>query len=339
MAWFLCWMIALSTYKPSAGEATDHLTPSGWTGNPWGPAAQFARETGQLPPISMTSRMARWDRWAKSLLRDGDIVFRLGDARTLNGWFPLSHFIAQATASRFSHTGIVAVEDGLTVVYDCSSSGIQRQPFAVWMLDCVGPLGVKRLRHEHRGRIPGVLAFCRKIYEQQVPFDYEFRLDDSKLYCLEMTENAFRSQGLTLSEPVPIGDWENLIHYPITAFAFVKCSALTLPQPITLDQMVYLPGNDRQGMWASSLLETVFDSQGKQARQAVSEQGMQISLRGDLSLVLFVAGEIRRSYEELPVSWMCELVLTSRLGEPLSQTTPDREADLNPHRRIGSMDF
>ena len=47
------------------------------------------------------------------------------------------------------------------------------------MLDCVGPIGVKRLKAEHRRQIPGVLGFCRNVFEQQVPFDYEFRLDDS----------------------------------------------------------------------------------------------------------------------------------------------------------------
>ena len=52
-----------------------------------------------------------------------------------------------------------------------------------------------------------------------MPFDYEFRMDDTKFYCLELTEKAFRSQGLALSEPVRIGDWEDLVNYPLTAFA------------------------------------------------------------------------------------------------------------------------
>ena len=94
--------------------------------------------------------MTRCGCWGRSVLREGDIVFRLGDARALRGMFPLSRFIAKATGSPFSHTGIVAVEDGSPVVYDCSSAGVQRQPFEVWMLDCVGALGVKRLKPEHR---------------------------------------------------------------------------------------------------------------------------------------------------------------------------------------------
>ncbi len=88
-------------------------------------------------------------------------------------------------------------------------------------------------------------------------------MDDSKLYCLELTEKAFRSQGLALSEPVRIGDWEDLVHYPLTAFALTRLSALTLDQPITLDQPVYVPGNDHSGVWASPLLETVYSSAPK----------------------------------------------------------------------------
>ncbi len=307
MAWFFCWMIALSASERGAAEATDQMTPPGWTGNPWGPAATRARLTGGLPKISMTPQMNQWGQWGRKVLRDGDIVFRLGDARTMLGWFPLSYLIAQATASPFSHTGIIAIEDGAVLVYDCSSSGIQRQPFAVWMLDCVGPLGVKRLKVEHRGRISGVLEFCRTVFERQVPFDYEFRMDDTKLYCLELTEKAFRSQGLALSEPVRIGDWEKLVNYPLTVCAFLGCSGMTLDQPITLDQPVYLPGNERNGMWASPILETVYSSGSKSSAKLGADQPDALNLRGDLSLTLFVVAELRRSYSELPVRWICKL--------------------------------
>ena len=165
----------------------------------------------------MNPAMIRWDRWGRDVLRDGDIVFRLGDARSLRGMFALSWFIARASGSPFSHTGIVAVEDGSPVVYDCSDEGVRRMPFEVWMLECVGSMGVKRLKPEHRHHIPGVIGYCRKVFEQEVQFDFEFRLDDPALYCLEMTEKAHRSQGLILSEPVRIGDWEHLTSFPLTA--------------------------------------------------------------------------------------------------------------------------
>jgi hypothetical protein len=83
------------------------------------------------------------------------------------------------------------------------------------------------------------------------PFDFEFRLDDSAFYCLELTEKAFRSQGLKLSEPVRIGDWEFLSSFPLTAVWMPGATRLAVGSPITLDQPVYVPGNDRQGTWGS----------------------------------------------------------------------------------------
>jgi hypothetical protein len=312
-------MIALSKAEQGAAEATDFMKPSTWTGNYWGPAATRARSSGQLPPLASNEAMKPWGRWGRKVLREGDIVFRLGDARALRGIFPLSRFIAKASGSSFSHTGIVAIEDGCPVVYDCSSDGVQRQPFEIWMLDSVGALGVKRLKSEHRRHIPGVIGFCRAKFEQQVPFDYEFYLDDSALYCLELTENAFRSQGLALSEPVKIGDWEHLTRYPLTAFAIPYGTGLVLDRPITLDQPVYLPGNERHGVWRSPLLETVFGPKPKPERDraAASSPDSPLSLRGDLELVVFAAGELSRAYEELPARWFLELVQRPRTRERL----------------------
>ena len=334
MIWFCCWMIALWNYEQGAAEATDWMKPSGWTGNFWGPAATRARLTGQLPPLPTNEAMTRCRCWGRSVLREGDIVFRLGDARALRGMFPLSRFIAKATGSPFSHTGIVAVEDGSPVVYDCSSAGVQRQPFEVWMLDCVGALGVKRLKPEHRRHIPGVISYCRAKFGQQVPFDYGFHMDDAALYCLELTENAFRSQGMALSQPVRIGDWEHLTSYPLTAFAIEYGTRLVLERPITLEQTVYLPGNERHGVWGSPLLETVVGPEPKQDREAAPSQDSRLSLRGDLELAVFAAGELRRSYAELPVRLVCDLVQVPQVRELLVDRGP---SEPNRKNRPGTL--
>jgi hypothetical protein len=299
MTWLFYVMVVLGNPEQGAAEATDWMKPSTWTGNYWGPAATRARATGQLPPLPSNAAMERWSRWGRDVLREGDIVFRLGDARALRGLFPLSRFIAAATGSPFSHTGIVAVEDGSPVVYDCSSDGVQRQPFEVWMLDCIGGFGVKRLKAEHRPRIPGVIAYCRARFEEQVPFDDEFRPDDAALYCVELTEKAFRSQGLALSQPVRIGDWEHLESYPLTALATPYVTRLMLRRPITLEQPVYLPGNDHQGLWASPLLETVLGPGLEREREADPSRVGRLSLRGDLELVAFAVGELRRARDVL----------------------------------------
>jgi Permuted papain-like amidase enzyme, YaeF/YiiX, C92 family len=302
MTWFYCLMVALGTAEQDAAEATDWMKPATWNGNFWGPAATRARSTGELPALPTNPVMTHWAAWGQSILRDGDIVFRLGDAKALGGKFPLSQFIATATGSRFSHTGIVSVENGSPVVYDCSSAGVQRQPFEVWMLDCVGAVGVKRLRPEYRNHIPGILGYCRAKFEQQVPFDFEFRPDDAAFYCVELTEKAFRSQGLKLSEPVRIGDWEHLSRYPLTALATPIVTGLFLTERISMEQPVFVPGNDQQGVWSSSLLETVYSAEPQASQLAVHAHVARVNLRGDFDLILFAIGAVRHASKPSPTS-------------------------------------
>jgi hypothetical protein len=330
MARLCFWLVALWSSEPGSHEPSDRIRPAGWTGNYWGPAATRARSAGQLPPLPTDPTMTRWREWGGRVLRDGDIVFRLGDARVVRGIFPLSRYIADASGSPFSHTGIVALEDGTAVVYDCSSVGVRRLPFEVWMLDCVGPMGVKRLKAEHRGQIPGILAYCRSKYEQQMPFDFAFRPDDEALYCLEMTEKAFRSQGLILSQPVPIGNWEHLTSYPLTTLTLLSASKQVLDRPFTLDQPVFLPGNERQGLWASPLLETVYAPQPKRDRKSALAPAQGLSLRGDIEITVFVAGELRRSYAEMPLRWVARWL--SRLSSSPGSRTVLGQAASATHR-------
>ena len=169
------------------------------------------------------------------------------------------------------------------------------------MLECIGQIGVKRLKAGQQHRVPGIVEYCRKAYDRQVPFDSEFRMDDEAVYCVEMTEKAFRSQGLALSEPVRIGDWENLADYTLTALAIPRVSGLFVERPITLEQPVYLPGNERHGVWASPLLETVFGPELLLDQAVVLSHVRSLSLQRDMELVAFVVTELRRSYSEIPV--------------------------------------
>jgi len=250
--WKLVGLVVLLGSRHDGLEPTDRLAPPGWVGNPWGPAATHARETGALPPVPTTPEMARWDAWGKKTLHDGDILFRRGDARLLAGFFPFSRFIANVSGSAFSHTGIVAIENGQPFVYDTTKASVRRQSLGVWVLDNVGPIGVKRLKPAYHDHVSKVLDYCRQTFRNQVPFDFGLGLGDDELYCVEMTEKAFRAAGLKLSDPVRLGEMENADKFPIAIFCFSTFTDLRL------DQAVYFPGNERHGIWSSPLLETVY---------------------------------------------------------------------------------
>ena len=201
--------------------------------------------------------MKRWDEWGKKVLRSGDVLFRMGDARIAHGYFPMSRFLANASNSKFSHTAIVSIEDGEPVVYDTTRTSVARQPFCVWMLDNVGNFGVKRLRPEYRIAIPRVIEYCQAVFAKQVPFDYELNLDDKALYCVEMTEKAFRSAGLKLSDPIKLGDMERATEFPLPILGIATASQYVLDDPLTLEKEVFFPGNERHGIWSAPQLEVV----------------------------------------------------------------------------------
>ena len=66
------------------------------------------------------------------------------------------------------------------------------------MLDSMGALGLKNPAAK-----PAVPRVHRRVgrllpsaFERPIPFDPGFRMEDDSFYCLELTEKAFRSQGL-----------------------------------------------------------------------------------------------------------------------------------------------
>ena len=248
------WLMSLVLNSHDGLEPTDRLIPPGWKGNPWGPEATRARQTGQIPPVPMTPLMTQWDRWGKLVLRDGDILFRRGDAKLLRGHFPFSRFIANVSGSKYSHIGTVVVEDGEPVVYDTTKAGVRRQPFCVWVLDNVGPFGVKRVKPEYQGYAAKAVSFCREMFRTQPPFDYDLGIDDKAFYCVEMSEKAYRNKGLPLADPVRLGDMENITKFPVAVMVFLKVSNLNL------EQLVFFPGNERHGIWSSPHLMTVYAS-------------------------------------------------------------------------------
>jgi Permuted papain-like amidase enzyme, YaeF/YiiX, C92 family len=237
-----------------AGETTDKMVPRGWRGNPWGPAANAARARGEIPVVPNNPEMTAWESWGRQNLREGDIVFRMGDARAAFGLFPFSKISAAIAASRYSHTGIVAVEGGELVVYDTSTSGPQRQPFPIWVLDTRGHFAVKRPRAPYSESAPKAVAFCRSVYEKQVPFDFNMSLGDDKFYCIELTERSYTTAGLPLSKPLRLDHLPRYAEFP-RIVRLMKLATSMVPQ-----QLAYVIGNDAIGIWSSPSLELVYEA-------------------------------------------------------------------------------
>jgi hypothetical protein len=267
------WILALLLNPPHEAEMSERLAPPGFQGNYYGPEATKARQEGRMAPIVVTPHMARWDRWGRKTLQTGDIVFRMGDARLAHGYFRISRFLAKVSNSEFSHTGIASFEGDELVVYDTTRTGVARQPFCVWALDNVGKIGVRRVRSEYKSAIPKVIAYLHRVYEEQLPFDYELDVDDKALYCVEMTEKAYRAAGLKLSDPVRLGDMERVTEFPVQLLVLAFASRYQLEHPLTPDSLVFFPGNERHGTWSAKQMMTVVPPTWAPGYPSESEQG------------------------------------------------------------------
>ncbi|WP_406700506.1 YiiX/YebB-like N1pC/P60 family cysteine hydrolase [Singulisphaera sp. Ch08] len=254
LPWVLAFAIVSQAGCYNAGDVTGRMVPHSWRGNPWGPDAEAARRFGRLPTIPSSPPMCVWESWARAHLRDGDIVFRMGDARVACGLYPFSRISAEMAGSRYSHTGIVAWENGEPVVYDTNKSGPRKQPFPIWVLDVAGGIAVKRPDANNQRFVAGAVAFCQDAYQRQVPFDPKLLLDNDRFYCIELTERAYRSAGLVLSEPIRIDHLPRYQHFPKAVWLARHFSS------IRPDQSAFVIGNDAVGIWSSPALRLVYEA-------------------------------------------------------------------------------
>jgi hypothetical protein len=202
-----------------------------------------------------SARTEAWQRWGDENLESGDLLFVHGESRIFLGLVDFSRLASDLADSPFSHVAIVSREDDQLWVYDIVAEGPRRIAFADFIVDRrLFLLAAKRLRSEHRQHIPPAIRFCRHAWQQQQPFDDDFRLDNDRWYCSELIEIAFRQSGLPLSEPVPI---DQLPGYARVAPA-VRHLVLSA-RSIDPTEPVFLPGNDAIGIWASPSLQPLLE--------------------------------------------------------------------------------
>jgi hypothetical protein len=237
---------------------TAATVPLAWrTTNSWGPEGNAARARGDLVPCLEPPDLSTWEALGRQHIQTGDLLFRFGRTHRLSNWLA-GCVMAGTMDSRFSHDGIASWEEGILYVYDVEPApeSVRRVPFAYWALDAAeGSLVVRRLKPEQQACIPQALVYIKEAYRRQVAFDGALRLDDERLYCDKMIEQAFRSAGLALSEPVPICRLPHYRRYCLLA----PLARLTFG--VHVDEPVYALGNERYGTFGSPYLETVYDAQ------------------------------------------------------------------------------
>lgn len=217
---------------------------------PYGPDLPLAERRAR----DLAQAAADWYAFAETHLQDGDVLFRLGAHRT-HLVMNFSRVTAKATRSRYSHSGVMRWRDGVPEVVDITSTGFRAQAFPVWMREVDrNTYAIARLKPEYRDRIPAVLAFLETQSRERPTFDFTFEPDNGRFYCNEMTEEAFRSAGVPLSEAVPKRALPGFRDVPIASWLIKVVGGVDMEIP------VYVVGNADYGMYASDKLDVVYVS-------------------------------------------------------------------------------
>ena len=210
-------------------QGTDRSAdPAGWEGNPWGPrrpAGSGQRRHSADPDDPADVAVGQVGQAGAPRRRHPVPSGRMLGCSSAGSRSAGSPPTSAAASTRTP--AIVAIEDGRARSSTTSTkAGVRRQPFAVWILDNVGPFGVKRrpARVAVARRRGGPLLPARPI-EDRSRSTSSWSSDDQALYCVEMTEKAYRSSGLSSAEPVRLGDMENVTKFPICMFMFLAALA------------------------------------------------------------------------------------------------------------------
>lgn len=127
----------------------------------------------------------------------GDVIFHVSKSNQ-------SAAIKLGTLSRYSHCGIVVVENGKPYVIE-AERGVEKTPMKPWL---------RRGQMLHHYRVmrlkqPQDLSFRYKSL-LGIPYDSKFCFDNGKLYCSELVWEMYQKNGITLSEPNPLSDYHFL---------------------------------------------------------------------------------------------------------------------------------
>lgn len=176
--------------------------------------------------------------------RNGDIVFQSSQSGQ-------SRAVQLATGSRYSHMGIVFIQDGAPFVFEAVQP-VRMTPLKEWILRGDGGHFVaKRLRDADAVISTENLRKMRAIGDGFAGRNYDlfFEWSDDRIYCSELVWKIFnRGLGLNIGELATMRDFD--LSHPIVKAKVQERFGNEVP----LDETVISPA----AMFASPTLETVY---------------------------------------------------------------------------------
>jgi uncharacterized protein YycO len=145
----------------------------------------------------------------------GDIIFHVSESNQ-------STAIKIGTLSRYSHCGIIVVENGKPYVIE-AEGGVEKTPMKKWLHRgrMFHHYRVMRLKNNHPISVPYTLGGM---------YDRYFRFNNGMYYCSELVWEIYKKNGITLCEPNPLGDYY-FLNIPLVQ-KHINSRDLTLDQKV-----------------------------------------------------------------------------------------------------------
>lgn len=175
-----------------------------------------------LAPAAGCSR--RPSHGGSPALADGDLVFQESQSSQ-------SEAIGIATGSRYTHMGIVYVQNGKPRVLEAAKT-VRLTDFDAWVARGAGQhVVVKRLENADTVLTPETLAHMKAAGEalHGRAYDLRFEWTDDRIYCSELVYKIYeRGAGIRIGELQRFGDFP--LDHPVVARKLRERFGATIPR-------------------------------------------------------------------------------------------------------------
>ena len=190
------------------------------------------------------------------LIKDGDILFRLGGEKFL--FLSFSKLVAKMTESKWSHASIAMVRNNEVWVLEVNDRGTLEYKLIDWFDYCTsGTFAIYRVKNLMEEQRKSVRKECEKFLLNDPDYDFTFN-DPGKFYCTESVVEIYKNCGIELVKPDLMKNLISPYYYNIVKpinWIVSKFSNKCLP----VNEPVYVVGNEKKGILSSDKLQCIYD--------------------------------------------------------------------------------
>jgi hypothetical protein len=196
--------------------------------------------------VNANVKSVKQNQLATENLKDGDIIFQTSQS-------PQCEAVRIATNSKFSHCGIIYIDNGKKYVYEAVQP-VKTTPLEEWIRHGEGnSYVVKRLKNASQVLTPATLQKMKHYGSQFKNKDYDlyFEWSDNKIYCSELVWKLYKN-----GANIELCKLEKLKSFNLSNPKVKEILAERYGTKIPLEEKVVAPSQIEK----SELLETVIDT-------------------------------------------------------------------------------